>query len=452
MTATVSTPRPQRHLRVGHAWASVGKSAGTRLLILPISAVIGIISTRLIIDNFGMAAYAQFGLLVGIISLLPFADLGLSAVIMNTVGTSKDPRRDDELRRVLLTSIRLLLASAAVLLVASLVLTTTGLWPALLGDGLLPAVGPLAAAACLALIALGLPLGIGQRILTGLGRNHVAIAVMGLQSPVVLICVVALVWTGARAGPWLALAPYLAMLGLSGVATAFAARRISPTVGLALRDVPRLRSVRGGKVSHVAWPMLVQMIALPLAMQTDRVILSHVSATADLASYNLAAQMFTPVWAVASAAGLALWPIFARQRTQQSARPGDISSPRRMALGFILVATLAAAIIGLAAPLLASVASGGAIRLPLSLIVWFGVLIVAQCAKVPLGMSMTDARGLSFQAVWIMVMLPVNLGLSWILALQIGATGPVIGSAIGVLLCQVLPNWWYVARHPLMPG
>ena len=39
---------------------------------------------------------------------------------------------------------------------------------------------------------------------------------------------------------------------------------------------------------HVAQP-LVQMLALPIAMQTDRLLLSHLGTNDELASYNLAA-------------------------------------------------------------------------------------------------------------------------------------------------------------------
>jgi hypothetical protein len=59
---------------------------------------------------------------------------------------------------------------------------------------------------------------------------------------------------------------------------------------------------------------------------------------------------------------------------------------------------------------------------------------------------MTDARGLRYQALMIVLLLPVNLGLSWYLAVQIGAAGPVIGSAVGVFCCQVVANWVYVRR------
>jgi hypothetical protein len=41
---------------------------------------------------------------------------------------------------------------------------------------------------------------------------------------------------------------------------------------------------------------------------------------------------------------------------------------------------------------------------------------------------------------------PLNLGLSWVLIAPFGAAGPILGSAVAVLLCQVLPNLWYVRR------
>ena len=49
---------------------SVLRSGGARLAVLPVSAVLGIVATRLIIDHYGTAAYAQYTLLVGIGPLL----------------------------------------------------------------------------------------------------------------------------------------------------------------------------------------------------------------------------------------------------------------------------------------------------------------------------------------------------------------------------------------------
>ena len=73
---------------------------------------------------------------------------------------------------------------------------------------------------------------------------------------------------------------------------------------------------------NLAWPMLVQMIALPIAMQTHRLLLSHLTDGDELAQYNLCAQLFGMVLQAIAAGGVALWPIYAR------ARPAARSSRR----------------------------------------------------------------------------------------------------------------------------
>lgn len=445
MTTTLTT-RPGGP--AGQVWRSLGKSAAARILILPLTAVLGIVATRLIIDNYGEVAYVQYGLLVGLGALLPFADLGLSAVIMNAVGGSSDPRSDEELRLALLTCIRLLCGSAVCVVAVAVLLTLTDAWTVLLGQGLLPGKG-LVAGCCVALIGVTLPFGIGQRILNGLGKNHITILLMGLQSPLVLCTLLGLTLTHTEAGLWLAVLPYSATFLLSIVTVVLAARWIHPTFTGALRDSPRVSTVRGVKVSNTAWPMLVQMIAVPIAMQTDRIILIHFASESAVASYNLAAQMFMPIWMVASAAGLALWPLFARHRARAldgATGAADSPSPKRLALLFAAVAATGGVTLSLLSPFLAHLASGGVISLSPLLVVAFTLLVTVQSTKIPLGTFMTDAPGLQYQAKFIVLMLLINLPLSCLLAARWGAPGPIIGSIIAVLLCEVVANWVYITR------
>jgi len=363
--------------------------------------------------------------------------------VMNAVAGSDEPDKDPHVRQVLTTAMRVLFGSTFVLTLVSIVLTLGDVWPGLLGDGLISSSGPLAAALCLCAIAITMPAGLGQRILTGLGKNHISIALLGLQTPMVLVVLLLLVQLDVNNGSYLAVIPYLATFVLSLVCTYMASRKLAPAVGLALRGAPRVRTVEGGQVLDVAWPMLVQMIALPIAMQTDRIVLSHVSDLENLAQYNLASQMYTPVWQVVSAAGVALWPIFAKARKGSG---GGGPRPEPIALAFGGAAAVVCLLISLVSPWLADAASNGTIHLPVSLLIAFSVFMVFQATKYPLGMFMTDARGLRYQALMIVLLLPVNVGLSWWLGSEIGAEGPVIGSAVGVLLCQVLANWLYVRR------
>lgn len=424
-------------------WLEAARSGGMRMLVLPVSALLGIVVTRLILENYGTAAFAQYGLLVAIAALLPFADLGISASVLNAVGGSDAPATDDRVRRVLVSAARVTLGGAVVVASIAVGITLLGLWPELLGPGLMDGAGPLAAMASLLLIAAAMPAGLGQRILIGLRRNHVVILVMGLQTPLVLVVLLLLVWGDVPAGPALAPIAYAAMFLLAVVCTVLAARRVRPLVGRALADVPKVRSVRGAPIFDTAWPMLVQMIALPIAMQTDRIVLSHRTSEEVLVEYNLAAQMFTPIWGVVSAAGITLWPVFARARAR-----GRSDSPFAMSGVFAAAAGLMALAVAVASPFLADLASGGRIELPLLLVAAFTALMVLQGLKYPLGMFLTDAAGLRFQALMIVLMVPVNVGISWVLATPFGAAGPVIGSVVGVALFQVLANALYV-RHRL---
>ena len=441
MTTTGADVRPAASAPQRSIWRGMARSAGVRLLVLPVSALLGIVVTRLVIDEYGTDAFAQYGLLVGIGALLPFTDLGMSAAVMNAVGASDDAARDDRVRRVLTTALRVLLCSAAVLTALAALVTVLGLWPTLLGDGLLPGSGPEVAFCCFVLIALAMPLGVGQRLLAGLGRNHLSIAVLGLQTPLVLGALLLLMWLDVPIGPAVATLAFGATLLLSLACTLLAGRVLRPLLGQAVRAVPRVRSVPGARVGDVAWPTLVQMIALPIAMQTDRLVLSHHADSGALAEYNLASQMFTPIWALVSAAGVTLWPVFARARAR-----GEDSSPVPMAWAFGGLGAAMGLVVALLSPFLAELASGGRIELPLPLVVSFAVLMTLQALKYPLGMYMTDAVGLRFQAAMLVAVLPLNVGLSWYLAGTLGAAGPVIGSAVGVGLSQVVANFLFV-RH-----
>jgi O-antigen/teichoic acid export membrane protein len=406
--------------------------------------------TRLIVDRYGPDAYAQYGLLVGIGALLPFTDLGMSAAVMNAVAESPEPSRDEHVRRTLLTAIRVLLGSALLLTAVTLGITLLGGWHALFGAGL-GSGGSAAAAACLFLIALAIPVGIGQRMLIGLGRNHVAVLLLGLQTPIVLGVLLLVTWLGIRVPDAVAAIPYAVAFVLSVWCTWLAARRLRPVFRDAVRAVLRLRAERGAKVLDVAWPMLVQLVAVPLAMQSDRLVLSHVRGAGELARYTLAAQMFTPIWAVVNAAGFALWPVFARARAR-----GASQSPFPLALGFAGAGLVASTVIAVASPWLAALATGGKVTVPAHLAVGFSALMLVQAAKFPLGMFLTDARGLRFQAAMIAAMLPVNLGLSVLLAGTFGAVGPVIASVVGVTVFELVANALYVrrrlARERAVPG
>ena len=421
--------------------AAVGSTAVAKIAVMGLSGVLGILTSRLIIEHFGTAAYAQYGLLSTFTTLLPFADLGLAAVIINAVAGSSSPRTDDVVRRTVVTSLRVLIVSGGTIALVATVVTLAGWWPTLLGEGLLPDGGALAAGLCLAVFGLVLPLTVGQRILVGLGRTSTQVASQSVVAPFMVLAIGSAVMLAAPIGSYLAVISYVANALVSVICLVVAARALSPQLGGAVRLVPRVRSYRGVPVVGLAWPMLVQMIALPVAMQTGRLLLSHLAGPDELAQYNLASQLFGLVLQTIAAAGVALWPVYARARAA-----GRVESPAVPVAWFLLGGLALGGALAAVSPWVSGFVSGGQIRLDGWMLGAFVVFVGLQAAKYPLGMYMTDRAGLVFQVPPIVLMVPITLGLSWWTIDLFGAAGPVLATALAVLLCQVLPNLWYVSR------
>jgi O-antigen/teichoic acid export membrane protein len=339
------------------------------------------------------------------------------------------------------TAFRVLLVSGGIMVAVALLVTLAGWWPVLLGEGLMPDGGSLAAGLCLAVFGLVIPLTVGQRILVGLKKTSTQVASQAVVAPFMLLAVGSAVMLSAPVGSYLAVISYVANSLVSVICLIVAARALSPQIGAAVKLVPRVRSYRGVPALGLAWPMLVQMIALPVAMQTGRLLLSHLAGPDELAQYNLASQLFGIVLQTVAAAGIALWPVYAAARSA-----GRIESPTVPTLWFLLGGLVLGTALAVVSPVLADFVSDGAISLDLWMLVGFVVFVGLQAAKYPVGMYMTDKTGLVFQVLPVVLMVPLNLGLSWWFIGLVGAAGPVLGSAVSVALCQLVPNLWYVSR------
>lgn len=421
-------------------WRTAGSSAALQILTTVLAGVLGFLTSRTIITTFGVEAYAQYGLLVALPALMPFVDLGLAAVVVNAVAGSPDPRNDERVRRTLTSAFRLLLPSAAVIVVVAVSIEALGLWPALLGDGLMPG-GERVATVCLVIFALTVPLGLGTRVLVGLGRNPLRIVLAALTSPLVLGSVLLSAQLGGGSGEWLAVFSFGATAVVFALSLVVAGALLRPQMVRAARDILHPRRAPGVRVLDTAWPMLVQLTALPVAMQSGRVLLSHVGSTEELAQYNLGSQLFNIAAGAVATAGLALWPHFTRARSE-----AVVASPFRACGVFAAGGLALAGGVAVLVPFLVPLVTDDAFSLPLGLSLAFVVFVVAQAVKYPLGMYMTDAAGLRFQVLPVLAMIPLSLGLAWALTDRLGAVAPVVATTLAVVLCQVVPNFYWVRR------
>ena len=424
----------------GASWSSVGTTAVAKVVVMGISGVFGLVNTSLIIRHFGADAFAQYGLLATFPTLMPFTDLGIGAVILNTVAGSSDPAHDSTVRRTITTAVRVLLGSALVISTVGILIMLLGAWPWLLGSKLMDG-GGLTATVCLIIYAAALPLSVGQRVIIGLGRSATQVISQGVVSPAMSCFLLLAIVTGLGRGNAVSIYSYIANALVSVICIVVAWRATRPLFRGALKDVPRLRSVRGVRIVNTAGPQLLQSLAIPIAFQTDRLLLSHLGQSQALAEYNLANNLFNMLTQTVMAAGVAMWPMFARARADKR-----IESPFKPAIAFSGGGFLLALALVAITPWAARVMSGGEVVLP-SVLVWaFAAYVAVEAGKQPLGMYMTDPRGLQFQVIPVLILVPMNLAVSWVLIGPFDAAGPILGSVISVVLCQIIPYAWWVRR------
>ncbi len=185
----------------------------------------------------------------------------------------------------------------------------------------------------------------------------------------------------------------------------------------------------------MAGPWLVLTLALPVAMQTDRLLLSHLSTPTELAEYGLAFSLFSLL------SRRSARPESRCGRSSPARTTGEVRSPFGMGAAFGVVAALAAVVLALLLPVGRPVVSGGAVRLD-AWVTWaFVALVVVQAANYPLGMYMTDAPVCASRC---------RRSCSWSRSTS-GCPGPggdaagrgrcpVVGSAVAVALCQLAPG------------
>jgi O-antigen/teichoic acid export membrane protein len=412
-------------------------SGGARLIVLPVTGISHLVIARLITSAAGLDQFGVVMLVATLSQPLMFADLGAGAAVATARAQVPDAGAE-QFRRKTLTAIRATLCSAALLGVAAVVLGLLHAWPNLLGVHSAQYGKGLDIAAVLVLLtfAVGLPFSLSAHILRGSGRMHQAVLLAGLSTPVALGLTALLVSLHA---PPLAFALPIPIGGLlSFVWGAIVLRRYDADIVRGLvRQVFRPRRFRGLPISAIAAPWVVVTMGLPLALQSDRIVLSHRIALDGLANYSYAAQLYLPIESVVMVAALALWPHFAVENQRAAtlrktwltglAILGSAGS--FAAIGFVVLS-----------PYVIQWMSAEAATPPQSLLLAFGALLIVQSLHATTAIMLISPKGLRFQAVCMVALVVTNLPLSWILAPILGPSGPVVASALTMAACQLVPG------------
>jgi O-antigen/teichoic acid export membrane protein len=404
-----------------------------RAAILPLAAAASLGVIRLTVQAHGEEGFACAALFAMLAFLLtPLLDLGKGGALAATFSRENTPETAVLKTESLVACFRSQVRVAALLAVSGVAVAAAGLWPVVLGTASTPLDHTnIAAAAALGLIALSLPLNLGGKVLLGVGLNHKATAATVIAPLAGLgICAI------ASALDWsllpFALALPLGLVAQGTVQFVWALRHTGIPVGLLWRCRPTAAARRVVKAS--SRPMLAIMLASPLLFQTDRLLISHLSPR-ELAVLALGLQLYSPLYALISTGGLALWPHFAGARNGQHGGQEWLRATAALA-------ALAAAFGGLLmalAPLGYEIASGGAVEPDHSLIAALAGLLLVVAIQLPAGMFLTRPEELGRQARLNWTAVAAKAVLAAALIPRWGATGAVLSTALAVLLVVWLP-------------
>lgn len=413
------------------------RSAGAKLVTLPVSAVCGLLVTGIYIHSAGVEGFAAISIVATIFLLIPFADLGMGVGVVNVFASTEE----GSARRpaVVISALRVLLPVAGVIMLVAIAGATIFSWTRVLGiDESLIGNMDVVTAAALALFGAALPMGLGQRVLLGVNKNHLAVILNSLASVVTLG--VAATMAGLGIDPrWFATSPVAGLVVASLLGSAFASR----FVRLELRQLFDVRHVaERGLVSSGAWMMLISG-GSAVVFHAGRMILGHASNAVEVAQYSLAMQFFVPINGLMLAAGFALWPLLARHPDERRR-----AIVLRFQVGFLVAGlTIGVVLIALGGPF-GRVISGGEIDLDRTLLVSFAALITVQFAQIVPGMSLMSPSGLVFQG---LVSIPCTLAFvvsAWFLRESITAWMVALLAAVMILLFQLVPTSIRVYRAP----
>ena len=191
--------------------ASAMHAAGARLITVPISAVLALATTKVVINGYGLSAYGVFALVLGIPALLPSRDLGLGAKVIDVVAR-RSVLGDSEVAATLGNALgrvgRIALVAVVVAVGVQLVIG----WHLLLGHTT-SHIPEFAITAAICLFLLSLPGGLSINVLWGLRR----IDLVALQAPVLTFATfVAVLLTWLAGLPvWVAIVVAMALNALT---------------------------------------------------------------------------------------------------------------------------------------------------------------------------------------------------------------------------------------------
>lgn len=369
----------------------------TPLLVIPIA-----------FDRLGQDGYGVWATILGITSMLMWADLGLGNGLLTRLSACV-ARNDWREARGLIGLAYLVVGGIALVAVALLWLSYYVLpWGSLL-NATSPEVGAIAVVT-LGAFLINVPLSLIQRVQYAIQEVARANVLAGLGPLLALV--------GALVAAWADAGPVTLVLVVS-LGAPLASLIATIDVGLRHPDlIPRLgeglQQHRSGLVRLGGAFLAVQLLS-SVALNADNLVIARVLDAAAVADFSIVARLFLVLGVVISAANLPLWP----SNAEALAR-GDLDWVHRTTRRMIAINVGATVVAGLVAVLLLPTFIPlwieDSVAVSTTLLVGFALFWLAVAVAAPLFMVQNAVGLLAYQLVgwgaYLFVSIPLKAGLA----------------------------------------
>jgi O-antigen/teichoic acid export membrane protein len=406
-----------------------------------ISLLTSLISVPLTFRYLGSERYGIWMVLISLISVMGFADLGIGNGLVNAVSEAYG-KDDRQLAKEHVTSaLFLMLGIASVFAVAGILIFPRMPWLRLFNVTSAPvaAEGARAFLVLYCWFVINIPLGVVTRAQTGLQQGYASqtVGAFGnIASLLGLLLVVAL--HGSLAS--------LVFASTFGVVLATLLNG-----WLLFRDHPWLwpswqsyRRSSAHKILTLGAMFFVLQCASAIGFASDNIVIAQVLGAAAVAAYAVPQKLFSFVPMMINLGIAPLWPAYGEALAR-----GDQAWVRRVFLGSLGV-TLAfaipqSALLVLGGPWILRVAVGKSLHAPMLLLVVLGIWGVVSSASSVVGSLLNGAGIMKAQTIVSVVANLSNLALSIFFTRRLG----VIGVCLGSIVTQVViayPAYFFIIR------
>jgi O-antigen/teichoic acid export membrane protein len=430
-TSTVEGRSRERYRRVALTTlsATVAKVIGALTLL---------VSVPLTLSYLGPERYGLWMVLISIISVMGFADLGIGNGLMNAVSEANG-KDDRALAREYVTSaFFLMLGLAAFFAVAGAVSYPFLPWPRLFNvkSGAVAAEGGRAFLVLYCWFVVNLPLGVVTRAQAGLQRGYSS-QLVGAFGNIVSLLALLLVIVSRGDLPWLVLASTFG--GLTAIVlNGWILFREHPWL------VPSWQAYRGSsahKILKLGLMFFVLQCAVAVGYTSDNIVIAQILGVAAVAVYAVPQKLFSFVSMLVSMGITPLWPAYG-----EAIARGDVVWVRRVFVASLrltlLITVPLSTLLASAGPWILRVTVGKSLHAPPSLLGVLAMWAVVASVSAPIAMLLNGAGILKVQAVISGVACLTNLALSIFLTRSLGVVGVCLGSILTQLLITLpLCSW-----------